>query len=123
MKRRFPKLGRWLAGVYLLWSVVVFFGSLGSDSHDWWPIFLYPITWPLSILHGSVESRCLDWLIPNPRTAPTWVWTLNDYLAGAFYIIVGTIWVWFIGRVLSGVATVMFAFKDERALATGAAPP
>jgi hypothetical protein len=98
MKPRYPKLARWMAGIYLLYSLIVFFGSLGSESHSWWPIFLYPVIWPLSALYGMVSSACLDWLVPDP---PDWVWMLNDYVMGAFYIIVGTIWIWFLGRVLS----------------------
>jgi hypothetical protein len=41
MKRRLPKLARWLAGVYLLRSLFVFFGSMVGRDHQWWPIFLY----------------------------------------------------------------------------------
>lgn len=112
MKRRFPKLERWLAGLYLVWSMLVFFGSLGSESHGWWPIFLYPVIWPLSAIHRLVVSLFLDRLAPN--TTPDWIWTLNEYSADAFYIIVGTIWVWFLGRVLSRVANAVFLFKDEK---------
>jgi len=117
MKRRLPKLARWLAGVYLAWSLFVFFGSLFGRSHEWWPLFLYFIIWPASALYHFVSDLCFDWLVPDPKSAPTWVWTLNDYVAGAFYIIVGTIWVWFLGRVLSRVATRIFPFRDDNIVA------
>jgi hypothetical protein len=114
MKRRLPKLARWLAGIYLVWSLLVFFGSLGSESHSWWPIFLNPVIWPLGALHHRLEVFRLDWLIADPTSAPSWIFTLNDYLAGAFYIVVGTIWVWCLGRVFSIVATRIFPFRNEK---------
>ena len=117
MKRRLPKLARWLAGVYLAWSLFVFFGSLFGRSHEWWPLFLYFIIWPASALYHFLSDLCFDWLVPDPKSAPTWVWTLNDYVAGAFYIIVGTMWVWFLGRVLSKVATRIFPFRDDNIVA------
>src|SRR5208337_4686104 len=154
MKRRPPKFARRfagiLAGIYLIWSLFVYFASLGSDAHAWWPLFLYFIIWPVGALWEHVSSACLEWLavrgksparrcaaalgrdrgvetkqywlkyeqvsttkspaqgrkqrprdfrhgllVRDPRSAPDWVCTLNDYIAGAFYIIVGTIWVWF----------------------------
>src|SRR5215471_10156941 len=100
-KRRSPKLARWLAALYLLWSLLVFFGSLGSESHSWWPIFLYPIIWPISAVYEKLSSYISNWLIPDAHHAPNWVWTVNDYAAGAFYILVGTIWMWFLGHILS----------------------
>ena len=117
MKRRFPKLARRLAGVYLGWSLLVFFGSLLGREHQWWPLFLYFVIWPVSALYEAISSICLDWLVPDPKSASSWIWTLNDYVAGAFYIIVGTIWIWFLGGVLSRVATRIFPFRDEKAVA------
>src|ERR1044071_3730628 len=105
MKRRLPKLARWLGGVYLLCSLLVFFGSLGSESHSWWPLFLYFVIWPLSALYEALSSVLFDWLIADPKSAANWIWMLNDYIAGAFYIIVGTIWIWFLGRVFSVMFT------------------
>jgi len=105
MKRRFPKMAHWMAGIYFLYSLIVFFGSLGSESHSWWPIFLYPVILPLSALYEAASSVCLDWLVPDSNSAPSWVWTLNDYVMGVFYIIVGTIWIWFLGRVLLRIGT------------------
>jgi hypothetical protein len=104
-----------MSGIYLLYGLIVFFGSLGSESHSWWPIFLYPVILPWSALYDWVSSVCLDWFVPNPT--PDWVWTLNDYLMGAFYIIGGTIWMWFLGRVVSGTATRLFRNDDDNAVA------
>jgi len=117
MKRRLPRLSRWLAGIYLGWSLFVFFGSLFGRGHEWWPVFLYYIIWPVSLLYETVSSACLAWLVPNSGSAPSWAWTLNDYVSGAFYIVVGTIWVWYLGRLLSIVATRIFPFRDEKAVA------
>jgi hypothetical protein len=116
MKRRFPKMARWLAGIYLVWGLLVFFGSLGSGSHSWWPLFLYPVIWPLSALYEAISSVCLDWLIPDPNSAPDWTWTVNDYVAGAFYILVGAVWLWCLGRMVSILATRMFPIRDGKAV-------
>jgi hypothetical protein len=105
MKRRFPKLARWLAGIYLVWSLFVFFGSLWGSGHEWWPLFLYPIIWPLSLVFEIVGSR----MTPLPIS-----YAMYDYLAGAFYIIAGTIWVWCLGRVFSMVVTHIFPLRDDK---------
>lgn len=63
-------------------------------------IFLYYIIWPVSALYEVGRSLCLGF---DPDPVPSWFLTLSDYVDGAFYIIVGTIWVWFLGRVLSRV--------------------
>ena len=117
MKRRLPKLARWFAGIYLVYGLLVFFGSLGGEGHSWWPIMLYPVIWPLSALYEALSSACLDWLIPDPKSAASWIWTFNDYVAGTFYIVVGTIWVWCLGRVFSIVVTRIFPFRDDKVLA------
>src|SRR2546427_13223859 len=117
MKRRLPKLARWFASLYLVYGLLVFFGSLGGEGHSWWPIMLYPVIWPLSALYEALSSVCLDWLIPDPKSAASWIWTFNDYLAGTFYIVVGTIWVWCLGRFFSIVVTRIFPFRDDKVLA------
>jgi hypothetical protein len=94
VKRRFPKLALWLASIYLVWSLLVFFGSLGSESHSWWPIFLYPLLWPLSLLFHSVDMG-------------------GDAIYAVFYIIVGTIWMYGIGRLFSILATRLFPIRDR----------
>jgi len=104
MKRRGPKLARWFAGVYLAWSLLVFLGSLGSESHSWWPIFLYPIIWPLSFFFESLD---------HVRTEAGYA---------IFYIVVGTVWVWCVGRLLSMFVTRLFPLPDELA-AEGAGSP
>lgn len=100
VKRHRSLLARWLPRIYFGWALLVFFGTIGGEGHDWWPIFLYPIIWPVSAIYESVSSRCFESLINEPKSAPVWVWTLNDYVGGAFYIVVGTIWLWFAGRIV-----------------------
>jgi hypothetical protein len=102
-RRRLPKMARWLASIYLAWSVLVFFGSMGSDSHSWWPIFVYPIIWPLSMIFEHVGSAFADKIQP----------VFYDYVAGAFYIGVGTTWIWWLGHLTSIVATRLFPIRDE----------
>jgi hypothetical protein len=115
VKRRFPKLARWLAGIYLVWSLLAFFGSLGNSGHQWWPIFLYPVIWPLSAFYEVLSKGICNWLVPDPRSAPDWTWILYDYTGGAFYIVCGTIWVWSLGRVFSVLATRIFPLKHGKA--------
>jgi hypothetical protein len=107
---RFAKLPRWGAGVYLFCSLLVYFGTLGQEAHAWWPLFLYFIIWPLSLVYELVSAVCLDWL---PNTRPEWVWWVVDATSGAFYIVVGTIWIWFLGKVFSRIVTLAFPIKDE----------
>src|SRR5437867_2620790 len=99
MKRRFPKLGRWLASIYLVWGLLVFFGSLGSESHSWWPMFLYPVIWPLSSLFQRMDLAS------------------SDGAYATFYIVVGTIWIGWLGRLFSILATRLFPFRDEQTVA------
>ena len=96
----------------------MYFGSMFGREHQWWPLFLYPIIWPVSALYESVSDTCFDWLVPNPRSAPDWVWTFNDFIAGAFYIVAGTIWVWCLGRVFSIVVTRIFPLRDDNIAAS-----
>src|SRR5690242_10220240 len=95
--RRLPRLSRWLAGLYLVWSLFIYFGTLGREGHSFWPLWLYFIIWPLSLAHNVVSSACQDLLFPDTKSTPNWAYALNDYMAGAFYIIVGTMWLWFLG--------------------------
>jgi hypothetical protein len=97
-KLRFPNLRRWAVGFYFPWSMLVYFGSLGGDGHDWWPIFLFPLIFPLSLFHLFLEQVIMHSLVPSP-TQSTYI--LEDRLYGAFYIIGGTAWIWFISGALS----------------------
>ena len=117
MKCRFLKLARWLAGIYLVWSFLVFFGSLWGNGHEWWPLFLDPVIWPLGALYGVLGGACLDWLFPGPTSVPGWAYTLYDYMAGAFYIVCGTVWVWCIGRAFSIIVTRIFPLRDDKVVA------
>jgi hypothetical protein len=119
--RRFRKLPLWLASIYFLWSLLVYFGSLGSsgDAHSWWPLFLYPLIWPLGALHKYFESAFMDWLAPDRESAPESIYILNDGIAGGFYILVGTAWFWFIGRLISFAITKLFPrTKNNETLST-----
>jgi len=100
-----PKKLAWtLAGCYCALSCLVYFGSLRSESHAWWPMFLFPLILPWSALHQFViEPLLFHWISPNPATTPGSFYTLNDYLAGAFYIVVGTLWWWFLGYFFTNV--------------------
>src|SRR6476660_817618 len=99
MKRRVPKLGRWLAVTYLVWSLLVFFGSLGSESHNWWPIFLYPVIWPWGQIFMLISSAFAD--------------TVADYIEGALFIAGGGLWIWFLGRLFSILLTRLFPIQNE----------
>lgn len=101
-----------MAGIYLLYGSVVFFGSLGSQSHSWWPIFFYPVIWPLSLVFRVAYSR-LAHAVFSPGT-PSWAFLVYDYFWGFIYIVVGTIWVWWLGRLFSTLATRIFPFRDEK---------
>ena len=97
-KRKFPKFATWMAGLYLIWSLLVYFGTLGGEGHDWWPIWLYFEIWPLSFL----IQRADDVICPLGSA-------MNDYVVGAIYIILGTAWIWFLGWLISVGVTRVFA--------------
>ena len=97
--RRFPVFANLLAGLYFIYSVVVYFGTFWArDGHEWWPLFLYPVIWPLSLLIEFVDH--IDYR-PGPD--------LNDYVAGALYIVLGTVWIWFLGWLISIGANKLFS--------------
>lgn len=114
VNRRLPKLTHYLAAIYLLFSLTAFFGSLGSESHSWWPILLYYPIWPLSWLYEAVSKGWLERMIPEPRLTPVWVWTLNDYIAGAFYVLAGTAWIWSLGKGFSALVTRCFPRRSSQ---------
>lgn len=102
MKIRFTKLTFWLPAAYLLWSLLVFVGSFGGNAHSWWPMFLYPLIWPLS----AFDKYCADhfyWLASDAQSVPAWVYTADDWISGGFYILVGTAWYWLIAKLLTSL--------------------
>ena len=117
MKRRLPKLAPWLASIYLIWSLFVYFGRLGRSGHEWWPLLLYFVIWPLSALYEFVNSRCLDLLFPDRSLATDRFYMMNDYIGGAFYIVIGTIWIWFLGWAISTLLTRLFPVKKHETAA------
>ena len=68
---------------------------------------LYPVIWPLSLLFQLATGSFLDSLSP----------VVYDYVAAAFYIGIGAIWVWCLGRLFSIVVTRIFPFRDEKPVA------
>jgi hypothetical protein len=101
-KPPFSKLAWWLAGIYLGWSLFVYFSTLGGVGHDWWPIWLFPLILPWSAVHQfMIDPILTHWIIPNPRSAPASAWIELDHIAGAYYIVIGTIWYWIIGKTIS----------------------
>jgi len=111
--QRLPKLARWFAGVYFVWSVFVYFWTIGSEAHTWWPIFLYFVIWPISYFFEALQSVCLDWLVPDARNAPNWVWYLNDGVMALLYIFGGTLWMWFFGKIISRAVTRLLPFRNQ----------
>jgi len=62
-------------------------------------MFLFPLILPWSALHQFVLDPMLQhWLAPDPRAVSASVYMTMDYIAGGFYIIVGTIWFWLVGK-------------------------
>jgi hypothetical protein len=72
MKRRLPKFARWLAGIYLVYGLLVFFGSMGSQGHSWRPIMLYPVIWPLSFAFQFGSALLMDAVFSHQT--PAWAY-------------------------------------------------
>lgn len=84
----------------------MYFSTLGHEGHEWWPIFLFPLILPWSAVHQFLIGPMLaNWIVPNPRSAPESAWMMLDYIAGGYYIIIGTMWFWVVGKVISRIAT------------------
>ncbi len=99
--KRLDLLPRWLAGAYLCWSLLVYFGTLKGDAHNWWPAFLYPIVWPWGIVESHMISSLGQWLVSDPKSASESTSLLLDHISGAFYIVGGTFWIWLLAHILS----------------------
>src|SRR2546423_13288746 len=112
MKRRVPWLAGWLAGLYLIYGLLVFFGTLWGRHHEWWPLFLYPVIWPLSFVLNWSSSLLLDALFPHQT--PTWAYVAFDCAGGVLYVGVGALWLWWLGRLFSLLLTRLFPFRDEK---------
>jgi hypothetical protein len=110
---RLRKLCWWFTGVYLAWSLLVYFGSLGSEAHSWWPIFLMPVIFPWSWGFEIFSKEFLyAWLAPDPKTAPESVWILMDRISGGYYIVIGTLWFWSLGKLISRVSSRLFPKQE-----------
>ncbi len=89
MKRWKKRIPRIAASLYFAWSCFVYFGTLGGNGHEWWPIWLYPIIWPLGLAYDAAEDYVLRHLFSGITN-----WMMADYASGAFYIGAGTLWIW-----------------------------
>jgi hypothetical protein len=97
-KKKPTRFRNTVAGVYFTWSLLCFFGSIGSDGHSWWPIFLYPLIWPLSPGIERLDDFALN--LVDPAAVQPSFWTINDYAMGFLYIVGGTAWWWLISTLL-----------------------
>jgi hypothetical protein len=105
MKNPLSKGLHWcLPGIYLVWSLLVYFSTLPYPGHEWWPVSLFPLILPWSAVYEYlIDPMLMKWLVPDPRSAPESAWMMLDYIAGAYYIIIGTIWFWIVGKVISRI--------------------
>ena len=96
------------AGAYAVWALIVYFVA----DHAWWPMFLYPFIWPVSYCFERIlKYRLLTWLgADSPHPTPE-SFILFDRIAGAFYLIAGTLWVWLIGFLVLTCAERIFRSK------------
>ena len=88
------------AGAYSAWAVFIYVFA----DHAWWPMFLYPIIWPLSYIFERVlKYPLLNWVNPDPNHPPDAGFLLFDRISGALYILGGAIWIWFLCFILLGL--------------------
>ena len=107
---RFPKACWWLSGAYFLFSNFVYFASMGSQSHAWWPVFLAPLAIPVFLIDMTIGEGLFA-LLAGPSPAIT-AYANYDYFVGACYIILGSLWMWFVGRGISRATTYLFPLKE-----------
>jgi hypothetical protein len=107
--RRLPLLSRVLAWLYLVWSCLVYFASMTGE-HEWWPLFLYPLIWPLGLVYNVVSWPMFEMLVPVPNARQ---YMLYDHISGAFYIVGGTIWLTCLGLALTVLAKRVLGFRTR----------
>jgi hypothetical protein len=108
-KTRSPKFRHVAAILYFGWSCFVFFGSLGSAGHDWWPVLLYSLIWPVSFVIDQGSLAVLTYFVGN--TPPDSSWLVLDYVCGFLYIVGGTVWIWFLGTVFAKFGSRFFGHR------------
>jgi hypothetical protein len=84
--------------VYFVWSCFVFFGSLETRSHEWWPMFLFPLILPWSLL---IEWVSAHWIARSIGSASQDVFYRADFVTGIAYIVVGTLWFGILGSAVN----------------------
>src|ERR1700719_465951 len=93
------KLSSHAAGAYSLWAVFVYVFA----DHAWWPMFLYPIIWPVSYVFERVLKYPLLRWINTHQSHPTDAGLiLFDRISGAFYVLGGAAWIWLLSYALLG---------------------
>jgi hypothetical protein len=113
-KPRLRTLGLWLAAFYFAFSLLVYVGSYGHRDHAWWPMFLYPVIFPFGwLFEEALKPLLRAWLVPATGTVTEEVWMTLDHIAGLFYVIVGTSWLWCVGKIVSAGVTRFFPLERE----------
>ncbi len=93
----------------------MYFGRLGHPGHEWWPVSLFPLILPWSAVHQFLLDPILTkWLIPQSGSVPDSAWMELDYITGAYYIIVGTIWFWIVGKIILRIFSRARLLNEER---------
>jgi hypothetical protein len=105
-KTHSKRMPRAAALLYFGWSSLQFFGSLGSAGHAWWPVLLYPLIWPVSLVIEQGSLALFTLLFGD--TPPDSYWLVLDHVSGFLYIVGGTIWIWFLATVLPKLGSKSF---------------
>lgn len=117
-KPRLRKAPHLLGVLYLAWSSFVYFGSYGTANHAWWPIFVYGPIWPWSWAIECLLDPLQASLAPEPHATPESVFMAMDQVAGAGYIVIGSVWYWCLGKLVSIGATKLFGVRSGPASET-----
>ena len=91
MSKRTPLLP---AILYFAWGSFVFFFA-----GPWWPIFVYPIIWPLSLGIDALMHHIYP-LVEVAARSDNSVWIHTDWLAGFLYVALGAAWVWLLTHII-----------------------
>ena len=99
-----------LAVTYATWTLFIYFFA----DHAWWPFYLYRLIWPVSaVWEHSLRFPVFRWLSPATGPVPTETYILFDRISGAYYLLIGTLWVWGLGAALSRLATAIFTVPPK----------
>ncbi len=115
MKLRLKSLSWWLAGAFLIWSLAECLLLKGDSTRFYLAALKYPPMWPMFPVVVGINFDVAEWLAPgDPRDLDPAVGRQLVLAENLILIIVGTLWHWVVGRLISALLGVIAFFFPQR---------